>query len=247
MTDDVEKVTYKKAIVSFIDILGFRGLVEENKEDSSAVLKVLEVFKKTQGLGIFSSEKEERNIMYFFSDSVVRVRECFPNDGVVFFEELRRMSVVQTVLLKHGILIRGGLTYGDIFFNEDTVFGPAMIRAYQLESQYADFPRLIVDSEFANNFINDFKEHVKTGRVKRDRDGFYMLDIFKYIVLFEEEYTGFSMNKMKENIKFHIEENLIKFRGNERVVKKYYWLSDYYNKVFSKEGFHIDTERLLAE
>lgn len=32
MTDDAEKITYKKAIVSFIDILGFRGLVDEHKK-----------------------------------------------------------------------------------------------------------------------------------------------------------------------------------------------------------------------
>lgn len=32
MTDDAEKVTYKEAIVSFIDILGFKELISSTKK-----------------------------------------------------------------------------------------------------------------------------------------------------------------------------------------------------------------------
>jgi hypothetical protein len=42
-------------------------------------------------------------------------------------------------------LLRGGVAEGDIIHDEEGVFGPALIRAYELESRIAMFPRVVVD------------------------------------------------------------------------------------------------------
>ena len=41
--------------------------------------------------------------------------------------------------------LRGGLTVGDVYLQGDLIFGPAMVRAYELENSYAIFPRIVVD------------------------------------------------------------------------------------------------------
>jgi hypothetical protein len=49
--------------------------------------------------------------------------------------------------MDHQILIRGGIAKGKLFHVEGgPLFGPAMNRAYFLESKKAKYPRVIIDS-----------------------------------------------------------------------------------------------------
>ncbi len=41
--------------------------------------------------------------------------------------------------------MRGGVTIGDICFEGSMVFGPAMVKGYGLESEFAVYPRIVVD------------------------------------------------------------------------------------------------------
>jgi hypothetical protein len=56
-----------------------------------------------------------------------------------------------------GFYIRGGLTVGSlIHIRNKIVFGPALNRAYELESRYANFPRIILDPNVPELAINSF-------------------------------------------------------------------------------------------
>lgn len=62
-------------------------------------------------------------------------------------------AAIQTKLLcKHGILSRGGTVLGDYFRNEDFVFGPSIVDAYNLE-QLADTPRMVVDEKVIKTYM----------------------------------------------------------------------------------------------
>ena len=55
--------------------------------------------------------------------------------------------VQSTLLLDEGILLRGGITVGDVALSYGQLFGPAVIRGYELENQVARFPRIVVGTE----------------------------------------------------------------------------------------------------
>jgi hypothetical protein len=58
------------------------------------------------------------------------------------------MVHVQTgLLVDEGILLRGGITVGDVALSYGQLFGPAVIRGHALESQVARFPRITVGEE----------------------------------------------------------------------------------------------------
>lgn len=49
--------------------------------------------------------------------------------------------------IQYGILFRGGITYGKVVHTDKMLFGPAMNKAYSLESKTAVYPRIIIDND----------------------------------------------------------------------------------------------------
>jgi hypothetical protein len=50
-------------------------------------------------------------------------------------------------VLNHSIFLRGGLSHGSFFFENDVLISPALSRAYQLESKHAEYPVIAVARE----------------------------------------------------------------------------------------------------
>ncbi len=159
----------ERAVVTFIDILGFKNLVENKSENEmSEILSLFHKYNTENPLDKYTSdncistEKLALNIKtIFFSDSVVRIRYASDwekgvlSDGhymCMLEKELLVLADIQSDLLKKGILIRGGTTIGDILYDEGTnqLFGKAMNRAYELESNIANYPRIVIDPTFTN-------------------------------------------------------------------------------------------------
>lgn len=42
------------------------------------------------------------------------------------------------------MFLRGGITFGQVYWDDTTVFGPGIVDAYQTESNFAVFPRIVV-------------------------------------------------------------------------------------------------------
>jgi hypothetical protein len=61
------------------------------------------------------------------------------------FWTLDRIGMIVVELAERGFLVRGGLTVGPLHHTNELVMGPAMNRAYKLESKKAQRPRVIVD------------------------------------------------------------------------------------------------------
>jgi hypothetical protein len=123
---------YQKAIVTFLDVLGFRDLVS-NSEASKVndVLAELGRFAAPKQRSLNSADDDAPQIITF-SDSVIRVRLIHTRTnrrypvGLVFYEVLDLLHA-QGELIDKGILIRGGVTYGDIYVEKNKIFGPALL------------------------------------------------------------------------------------------------------------------------
>ena len=91
--------------------------------------------------------------------------------------------------------MRGGISIGDVHYEEDTIFGPGFVRAYELESVYARIPRIVIDptliaqlksDERLSSKYNEFREDVRQIRknIRKDFDGVYFID---YVQTFIDE------------------------------------------------------------
>lgn len=91
------------------------------------------------------------------------------------------VSEIMCLLLKQGFALRGGIAAGKLFHQDHVVFGPALIRAYDIEQGEAKFARVLVDpSALAAAGRN---EH---DAVIQDHLGNWVIDPFPWIATTEE-------------------------------------------------------------
>jgi hypothetical protein len=64
------------------------------------------------------------------------------------FESIEKLAVD---LLREGYFIRGALVCGPLYHDSSMVFGKALVRAYELETTIARYPRVIISKEVIEN------------------------------------------------------------------------------------------------
>ena len=139
--------TYRQSIVTFIDILGFRALVE--KESEREIVEVLRLFKRHSTPDQGAATTYEVGFTHF-SDSVVRTTNIMSKANAalpigLLWNELFDLLCLQISLIERGVLIRGGVTINKVVHGDGFLFGPGMNRAYGLESKVACYPRIVLD------------------------------------------------------------------------------------------------------
>ncbi len=222
------KEEYEQRIVVFIDVLGFKDLVD-NSESLNVITKVDNLAKIVHAVKTLSkeksySEKIKNDIgkkVSFFSDSLVI---SYPiNEASISFL-LMDLLHLSWRLINENVLLRGGITVGNLHHEDNIAYGRAFIDAHTLESKYAIFPRIILQMETYLEFKNLLKidETDKLSWFKKDMDGFYYFDMLmapKKEFESEDEYLLFL-----EGIQDLIDYNLNK--GDLKLRQKYEWLQN---------------------
>ena len=143
---------YQNAVVIFLDVMGTR----ENKEFESKLL----IHKLFHGE---AKTNEKRNhdhviydrkvysfsdcayVIYYYKDGIDESRK---DDAKLFNIALYNTSLSILRIVNSGFLIRGGATFGQVYFDELGFFGPAIEEAYEMESKKALYPRVIVNKKW---------------------------------------------------------------------------------------------------
>ncbi len=241
---------YSSRIVAFIDILGFSNLVHESEMDTDkanlllGVLKDIESFiDKENRLVKFSEEFNTKNIKIDytqFSDSIVLSTEIVfpmiydievPNyNNLMYICSL--ISFLQAKYMNDGILMRGGVTWGSIYHENNICFGPAFIRAYQIESKMAKYPRVVIDPELIDLNL------IPTPYKNNDHYPYMINSLKEYLFVLDNVDNNYFINFMllntfKQNVDPIVEilnqklSNLITTNEDDKkVIDKLNWLRD---------------------
>lgn len=161
-------------IIAFIDILGFKELVE-NAEKNNDYNKLSSLINESTKL--FDDLKSSSEFQFTqISDSFVLSCKSFDiNDSMVFMIHLQELI---DIFLKEGILLRGGVTVGKIVHTKKLLMGTGFNKAYQLENKEAIYPRVIIDRELLDYWETCLYDHNIENilEVSKDYDGFYYMD-----------------------------------------------------------------------
>jgi hypothetical protein len=145
---DAKGVRYREAIVTFVDILGFKSLVDGNPAHvvAAAIDRLQQSVQPADPRARRAATVRpiDSSRVHAFSDCVVRVRLIEgPDDlGPTFIHELADLAAIQASLAQAGVFVRGGVTIDEIHSSDTVVFGPGLIRAYKLENELAHVPRI---------------------------------------------------------------------------------------------------------
>ncbi len=174
-------------IVAFIDILGFRhmvaGMGPENPASYSRIRRALAVLMDTESRSsaagdIGFNESDAKLKVTSFSDSVVLSALPVGRTGNAERKICGLAMKLSISLLREGIFCRGGIAVGPFHHENKVLFGPGMIEAYELESQSANYPRIVLADAVAEPLQPQFSDRNPVATIARDFDGHWFLDMF---------------------------------------------------------------------
>lgn len=127
----INKIITANRFVSFIDILGFKNLVNNNTHNQ--VLKQLEALKNT--LDEIEKDDVAELKTWIFSDSILIVTQddsYISADAIMFYS-----SQLVHRALEIGLLVKGVISYGKFTadFDKSIFFGKPLIDAYIMEEE----------------------------------------------------------------------------------------------------------------
>ena len=248
---------YEECIVTFIDILGFRDILYS--KTAAEVRELLSFFRKEtepdESQDYWSNVRSASAVKTeIVSDAVVRARTIHTDyKAGALFQELLDLVFIHADCIKNGILIRGALTIDNVHVGkqlEGPIFGPGLVKAYQMEEREAVYSRIIVDDEVIDRFRNDkslwWEGHSQSQEaasvndlLKSDEAGLNYVDYLGTIKREMEDYAVYL-----EFLKGHKEliENGSSMGLGRVVRRKYAWLKNYHNRQFSEEmnNPHLD-------
>ncbi|KFN38722.1 MAG: hypothetical protein JU82_10410 [Sulfuricurvum sp. MLSB] len=233
----ISEVQYEDRIVIFLDVLGWGNLVEKSVENTDVLTNIANIAYNAKDMSEnLNSEKEFPlfSRVTNFSDSLVislSIDDLYPQ-RIEFF-----LMPLISAALHAGMFIRGGITRGAIYHDNNMVFGPALNKAYQLESKDANYPRIIIDESVHEICYKNKIEFLKNWRKINDDYFFYdfIYTLTQFIfdsktIVYEE-----TINKLKQTI----EENLNIHENDDRIYQKYIWLAKYFNQVYTNHVIKI--------
>lgn len=222
---------YERRLILFVDFLGFREVVAGTETDPAMLARLVAALDDIGRLGeaeIFRSQRVTQ-----FSDSVVMSYRITEQSGVFWMINAIALTIIS--LAERGFLLRGAVTLGDLYHTGRHVVGPAMVRAYEMESQLARFPRVIVDPtviRLARRRRNedhspDDEERYIRDFIVEDEDGQLFIDYISWNAVVavagadDEGYPDYlaTLSRLLRSGLAH---------SDPRVVEKYLWLHPRY-------------------
>ena len=243
---------YGERYCAFVDILGFRGLIGALGKGAISVVELrdlLTIIHKPDGLSsdLWPTDFRTQSI----SDAVAISANV---NRVGLIEVLRALENLTLHLLNRGYFIRGGLVKGPLFHDENVVFGDALVKAYQLESEVARYPRVMAtravwldyemyrtDGEDGKSFENwllqadDGPMFVNT---LRSTSAFAYRTKLENINLSPPEQKNLDhITKLQNMIQTKLNESI----DNPRHFEKVQWFAEYWNRSVPYGGNDFST------
>jgi hypothetical protein len=244
---------YEDRVLAFIDILGFSHSVsktmENGVENPNETTKISNLLKNVDFHLNFDKEHFDgtpynSKIVNQFSDTIIISYSMTQEAGI--FNIVTDISFLSASALQSGFLLRGAIVCDKIYHTEERIFGPALIKAYEMEKHLAIYPRIILD----DNIIDIAKSypishHDPETEIKfiehfilKDFDGLNYINYFNAI----ESEEGFEVMPEYFNCLRKII-NEMEAINNTSVKSKYLWIKKKYNDVIESYKNNYNNDR----
>lgn len=227
----------EKKFVAFIDVLGFSELVNNTKIDE------INLYLRNAYFEAISIDKQLK--VFMISDSIIIVSN---NTFEEFKKLLQAIQKIQNVLLKNKILIRGGISCGEVHVDHpnNIIIGKGFIAAFDLEKE-AKYPRVIIDpliiKKFSDNKkdflskINSNSQEIIKHQNMLINDTFDRIVEDSIFVSYANSYLSKDLSILNEQVNKIIELFNEKMYGKQKHYSTYIWLRNHFTDV-AFEVFH---------
>lgn len=233
------EVAMEDCICVFMDILGY----VEMQNEATKTGKSAELFKRIyNSLNRAINSLNEHIItpgdkwgIKIFTDNIILSYPLrIDHHESAIGRTARAIAQYQLEMAKDGFFIRGGISRGNLYIDNNLVYGDALLDAYTLESKFAVHPRIITSPSVKKLILEHFTYYATTTNAPQN-------DIFKLDtdnnIFVDYLFSCFEPIRYDEKIdketilihKQHVENGLRKYQETPSVFSKYLWLSAYHN------------------
>ena len=241
----------KKHIVLFLDILGYSNILAgcKNSQEENYYLDKIHSLMSS-----LSEYIEMRNADIDWQSNTLnlsRFKSLLFSDNIIFFapyeDEIDMGNLYMNLLYglstflvqypKEDLFFRGGIAKSNLFYDEKLhfIFGSGLVKAYYLESNVAQYPRIAIDMELNPSDI-------LLGIVQDEKDTWYLdyLSLGHSLICYPnqpQEYYEHFLSCIEEQ-KNAIVKALQKYKNDEKILCKYQWLAEYHNKYCKSNSYN---------
>jgi hypothetical protein len=238
-------VRYSVALVAYLDILGFQELIATRSAGN--ISRIIRVVKEAVQPAHFKTKlRDIPDDQYVnFSDlSVIAtpLEKARARPAAQLFSLLLHLVHAQsTLLFDEGIVIRGAVTIGEVVKSWGQLFGPAVVRAYELEKDSAKYPRIIIDTRIFPAFRGipgawhtDERTDKDSLRslISKDDDGWMFVDYLR--AMYSELDDPSSYIGWLDKHRSFIRKQLRKHAAKPPIRQKYEWLDAYHRATVAR-------------
>jgi hypothetical protein len=229
------------SVAAFVDFLGYSEYIEDAFKEPGRGEK--ELMRLRGALDVAYSYLKQRSTQETFGGPLDLQVRTFTDNLIIgcpipegedsFWPRIQIESVityvgeVQAQLARDGYFIRGAISVGELYIDEDIVFGPALMEAHRAEQQLAVFPRVILCGSAEEPFTEREVDR-KVSDVLVDSDQRIFIDFLESTVMIaypdDRPFTEFL-----EGHKAAVMANLKKFADKPYIRAKYEWAATYHN------------------
>jgi hypothetical protein len=230
---------YETRYCAFVDILGFRQLIDQVRNGSvpyGMVRQLLQYVHKPRqdsNVGIVNPKAFDFKAQSI-SDAVAISTGLSATGLALLFDSIIQLSIP---LLEQGYFTRGAVCKGGLYHDDDMAFGDALVSAYKLESEVVRYPRIMIaktvaDDALSSNLSSYFKDHIR----QADDGPFYLhvlneLTIIRAVSATEQQLQNATTRF--ENIAKIIQQQFDESVDNPRHFEKVQWYAPYWNNTFN--------------
>lgn len=226
---------FKDCYIAFLNLLGFKALLKSKKDNICEYIA-----------GLFDRVQEEYHITvnsignYLIDPALVKQK--IMSDSICFYVEASVPNALAGLIAvcnyfqvrlsreSEPILMRGAIVRGNLYAENDVLFGQGFVDAYLMEDETAKYPRIILTRALIKQcscFDQYGMDYIKQFTFD-DNDAFVTID---YLYLFYglshnnddwKQFAKFVLNRVDEETNASLKEKyLYLWKNIERAIRKY--------------------------
>ncbi len=219
------------SVVLYLDILGSREMASGDEAQNHLERLFSALNRAREYIGEKGEDKPYK--VRTFTDNLVMGCPVSPRDkdaegdlGLAF----QLASYYQFELATHGLFVRGAITRGLLYMDDDFVFGPGLVEAYRIENSIAIQPRIVLSRPVVDLCWEHTRYYGGARRSPQDSELLVAGDdevFLNYLDILGEDDVD-----VHAELRLHkaaIEQGLARFSESPEIWQKYCWLADYHN------------------
>ena len=233
-------MSYTESYVAFLDILGFKNIINNYSfEEILMIFKKIKQAKDDVKWAIYRAcDEDDISLVNYnkalsdskitiMSDSIIVSTPCMYKESLSATIDICWFILYLLYEFEEPILLRGAISKGTMYQNEEITFGKGMVDAYLMQENFSIYPRIILKQELLDNFEDISLKWDEKSKLILAEDGYYYIDcLYEFLDLPDDVFAQENADKICDYIDNTIHEN----ESNERIVEKMIWMKHEYQR-----------------